>query len=463
MKYIKQARNASATIEQSDIVNHRYIKASMQKKILYILSVTFMIAYFVLPQYFGIELGFDLTAQRIMILAFLFYLLEKKERRQDFWINVSATPGVIWLAVFCFVMIYTAVFRVYMQTFLYNFFEIVGLYIVAYIARNGLGVKQTIKLVNRMGMFLCILGLVEFVMRRSPFSYLETLKGLYTGAYIRAGNYRVMGPANHSLGYGLMLVVMLSLSCLDTEDDEINLFANFPYFVLIIINVFLTGSRSTIAVMGLEVIILFILSARRHKKKEILMGLTAVLVIALLVVVTWGHSFSNYIMLQLSCVFDEIFGTTYAEKFGADLEQLADSRMYREQLTKLFTVGLNPLLGRGSKPGFSWEIDGWYIKSIDNFYVATFIRYAYPGLISYMLYIVAHVFAAVKSLFKYKSGLFRCLALGIVMYFLNLWWLDGLMTYKYVYILMALLLACYDRNKKEFIPYGAEFTEKGVK
>ena len=41
---------------------------------------------------------------------------------------------------------------------------------------------------------------------RTPFAYLETIRGLYTGGMIRSGSYRIMGLANHSLAYGLILI-----------------------------------------------------------------------------------------------------------------------------------------------------------------------------------------------------------------------------------------------------------------
>lgn len=38
-------------------------------------------------------------------------------------------------------------------------------------------------LFRRMLLFLCVLGLVEAVMRKTPFAYLETIRGLYTGGH----------------------------------------------------------------------------------------------------------------------------------------------------------------------------------------------------------------------------------------------------------------------------------------
>lgn len=64
---------------------------------------------------------------------------------------------------------------------------------------------------------IALLGIVEYVLGRSPFSYLETIKGLYTGRFVRSGSYRIMSSCNHSLGYGLMLVTMVPFACYDRK------------------------------------------------------------------------------------------------------------------------------------------------------------------------------------------------------------------------------------------------------
>ena len=100
---------------------------------------------------------------------------------------------------------------------------------------------------------------------------------------------------------------------------------------------------------------------------------------------------------------------------------------------------LNPWLGQGSGYHFSWYIPGGAtIHSIDNFYVANYIRYGYPGLVVYGLLILQAVGEMVRCGIQKKDRTMLCLALAVCGYFLNLWWMDTLQTIKYAYLPIAL-------------------------
>lgn len=410
---------------------------------LYVLSIIFLSVYYILPQYFGIPTPvFDFSAQRIMIVVFLFYLIEKRSRVTEFVKICTSSTGTGWLFIYMFVLAYTTVFRTHIGTLLYSLIESIGMFIIVYIIKKSLGVERTIKLILCFGYILCILGIIEYGMHRTPFSYLLTIKGIYTGSSFRSGNYRIMGPANVYLAYGLILITLFPLSCINFKNKTINLLQNKVLFLLISVNVILTGSRSTLAIFIIELISLFIFSERETRKKTFIAGIVIIITVAFLVFVTQGSSFSNYILLQVTSVIDEIFDTTYSAKYGADLVKLHDSSEYRKYLPQIFVhEALNPILGRGSQGSFAWWVDGYLIDSIDNFYVALYIRYAYPGMISYIFYCLTFIVSAIKQGIKTKSGITLALFVGIAAYFLNLWWIDTLMTIKYVYVLFALLIA----------------------
>ena len=82
------------------------------------------------------------------------------------------------------------------------------------------------------------------------------------------------------------------------------------------------------------------------------------------------------------------------------------------------------------------------IKSIDNYYVQQYIKYAYPGLITYCLFIITTVITMVYNIIKYKSGTYKLLLIAVCCYFFNLWYLDALQTLKFVYVIIALFFAC---------------------
>lgn len=129
-------------------------------------------AYYILPQYFGIRLpGFDLTAQRMLITILCLFLLSKESRKKMFWEGVRSCRLWLFMAGYLGICFYTAVLRFHIGTFLYPFIELLGAFLVIYVLREYLGSDGFLVLFRRMLLFLCVLGLVEAVMRKTPFAY----------------------------------------------------------------------------------------------------------------------------------------------------------------------------------------------------------------------------------------------------------------------------------------------------
>lgn len=162
--------------------SNRYFENCGERSLGQFLSVSFLVTYYILPQYFGIRLlGFDLTAQRMLITILCLFLLSKESRKKMFWEGVRSCRLWLFMAGYLGICFYTAVLRFHIGTFLYPFIELLGAFLVIYVLREYLGSDGFLVLFRRMLLFLCVLGLVEAVMRKTPFAYLETIRGLYTG------------------------------------------------------------------------------------------------------------------------------------------------------------------------------------------------------------------------------------------------------------------------------------------
>ena len=48
---------------------------------------------------------------------------------------------------------------------------------------------------------------------------------------------------------------------------------------------------------------------------------------------------------------------------------------------------------------------------------------------------------SIISAIKYKSAIIKMCLIGIICYFVNLWWLDALQTLKFAYIIIAIFWA----------------------
>ncbi len=433
----------------------KYIKPAREHKFFYVAAVGFLFTMYVLPQYFGIPFPlFDLTALRIMIVVLVVLIVGENNRWNDLVRVILKEPVGLVLLPYLFVVGYTMVLRVDINAFLNPFIEIMTFYLVIYVIRHCLGIEKTIQLMIGFMYLITFLGVIEYVMGRSPFSYLETIRGIYTGQFVRSGNYRIMSSAVHSLGYGLILVTMVPFACIDLEKNEINLLKRPILLVLIVMNAFLCGSRSTLSVVIIAVVLLMFLSRKAQTKRLILIGGAALIAFAGFLVVFHSSSIGQYIMLQITSIIDSLLGTEFSVAYGADLSALSSSSNYRDQLKYIFTLDwLNPFLGIGRSRGLIAEINGSYIKSVDDFYVAEYIRYAYPGLLSYGAFMLYCLYITWKKGFKAKSALAKGITIGMWCYMLNLKWVDSLQTLKYFYLLAAIIICIpveeEARKKKE--------------
>ena len=199
--------------------------------------------------------------------------------------------------------------------------------------------------------------------------------------------------------------------------------------------------------MGLAVIelgIILVFSGVNNIKKALTVLLVLSIFVCLFLFINRNNSLGQYLLMQIASVIDTALGTRYSEMFGAEIGRLDSSEEYRRFLPQIFTLDwLNPILGRGVKAGFGVEfygVDGEvvFIHSIDNYYVAQYIKYAYPGLISYILFIITGVVTMLRNGLRYKCGLFILIAIAVAIYFINLWWVDALQTLKFIYVYLAL-------------------------
>ena len=429
----------------------KYIKVSREKIYFYRCAVLFIFALYVMPQYFGIPTPFfDLTSVRIMIVFLLIFIISDYDRSGDFADLIKSEKITYVLLPYMIVILYTMVFRADINAFINPFIEILEMYLMIYVIRDCLGVDKTMKLVLGFIYFLVILGIFEAIVQVSPFSYLVNLSGLYTGRFVRGGHYRIMSSAIHSLGYGMLLMTAIPFAAIDVEKKEFNVFKRPVLLALMVVNIFLTGSRSTLGIMFLELFLMFVFSDRKFIRKNILFVIMGLVLVLGIFIAIRNTSVGQYILLQLTSVIDALIGTELAVNYGANLTALAGSTAYRRQLLKVFSVSwLNPLLGIGRNRSFSAVVNGTTIKSVDNFYLAEYIRYAYPGLVSYVLFLVYMGLGMLKDAVKTRSAIIRVVLIGAVSYCIHLYIADSLMTFKYLYLLFAIYLCC---DKTPYIP-----------
>ncbi|MBE5947837.1 MAG: hypothetical protein E7261_02285 [Lachnospiraceae bacterium] len=402
-----------------------------------------IIAGIVMPQYFGIHIGYDITCSRFANLLIIIYMVCSPKIFTHFC-KVTAQCAIFWpAALYLCVAGYTMVFRVDINAFFLVFLEMLTLFMLIYGIRYVVGYKRAIKWVIYCAYFLSVYGFIEYACDQSLFlKFFKTMATAVGNSY-RSGHYRIMGPCGHALAYGLVLILFIAFACLDEERNEINLLKRPVLLFMLFCNVFLTGSRSTLGIAVLEMIIILLFSKRKNIKKSLLGVLGLITVLAVFLLLFHQSSMGRYILGQVTSVVDQFLGTEYAAQFGVSTETLQNSSEYREVLPEIFKLDwLNPIVGRGAKGFGGAEINGIYIHSIDNYYVLQYIKYAYPGMISYILFMIVLLCVLIRDIIESKSALSKIVLIGGFCYFFNLWWVDALQTLKYMNIAIAIFYAC---------------------
>lgn len=446
-----------ACFKNEIVCSERYDPELKRLKVLFGLFVYFIIASIVMPQYFGIHLGYDITCARLGNVLFVVYICASPRIMTHFVQTAMRCEIFYPLCLYLAVAVYTMVLRGSINAFFLVFLEAFSLFMMVYGIRYVVGYRRAIKWVVGCAYFLGIYGLIEFACGKSLFvQYFLTLPAGVESAY-RSGYYRVMGPCGHALGYGLVLMLFIAIICIDVEKNEIYIFKRPILLGLLYVNVFLTGSRSTLGIALLELFLLLVFSKRQTLKKSLLYLGATLIAFVMFLLLFYNTGVGRYLMGQITSVIDQFFGTSYAANFGIEAERLKNSGEYRKVLPEIFKLDwLNPLLGRGREFGGA-EINGFFVHSIDNYYVLQYIKYAYPGLVTYCLFMLVLLAVLIRGLMQkasQTSAVTKAVFIGAVVYFVNLWWVDALQTLKYMYIVIAIFYAARFEEQDRKIKNG---------
>ena len=428
-------------------------------RLLFGLNMFLLIALFVMPQYFGIHIIWDITCSRVANILITIYALVNRKVLYIFIKTALRCPIKIPLLLYLVVTFYTMVLRVDINSFMLPFLEILTFFMLMFAIRYVIGINRAFRTIIGCAYFLSIYGLIEFATGISFYQkFLKTIPASVANS-VRSGYYRIMGPCGHALGYGLLLLLFIPIVCVDYKKNKVFLYKRPFLMILLLANVFLTGSRSSLALAAIEVLFITFISDKEQRKKSIYFTVGIFIFFVFLLVVFYKTRIANYIIMQIAILFDTVFDTQLSVQFGAEVNRLKDSENYRSFLPYIFTLDwLNPLLGRGVKRGFAGKVTNSAgqtatIKSVDNYYICQYIKYAYPGLFAYVSYIIISIKEMIKGLFRYRYQPIKVLLIGFICYYVNLWWVDALQTLKFVYayaaLFFAIILYYKDIDKKE--------------
>ncbi|MGU8607404.1 hypothetical protein ACV3RW_10520 [Clostridium perfringens] len=338
------------------------------------------------------------------------------------------------------------------------------------ILRNNLDLKKIdiiMKIIIFTAFILATLGIVEAITKFNVFSFLDLAKRenlRSSGEFIRMGSIRIETSFGHSLGFGLYLVMFSPIIFFYSVNlKKCNLkYIGYITSVLMIINICLTMSRSTLLILIVQFGVYFLLV--KGLKKVFLVYLL-ILGISAFIVIANIPNIENIGVVQTTknsiySTLDVVFGTDLAKNFSDN--DNTDPYIYRNYLIYYtFNQDFKQLM-EGHGIGFL-RIQPLYFNipklnpyepirtvTIDNYYILSVLQ---SGLISGIGIILLFIIYLKRSyrIFKTKNQ-YSYLALGIFLgvlgYSLHLFMVDELGTMRMVWIPLAILDTIYKEYKK---------------
>lgn len=408
------------------------------------LCAVFLVCVFALPQYFGIGTSaFALTAQRMVLLLVLLAIVIDRAKSEAFMRMSSRCLFLAACIPLLFVALYTAVMRSTPNTFMQIVFDnVLPFLIVLYMAWYRVGVERVVNILVKVFAAVCLIAIFDGLRRINLYDYIHNISSVLGGSVWRGGQYRVAAMCSHPIGFGLYILLMTPLLCVDFKKRVVDISRHWPILLLAAASMLLTGSRFPQAMFFIETALLFILTDKYVKSR--MGGYIAICaLVGLFVIVAFPENriIRQYILLNAAQICDAVLGTDFTSSFGYWQSVLANSSSdYRDLLPMVFLSNdLDPLVGGYVGPIIIEGVD--VTRSIDNNYVSTYIELAWPGVVSTLLLYAFMLWTALLGWRKTRSPLCVCLGLGFALYFVSLWFVDYLGTYKYLFALFALLYA----------------------
>lgn len=409
------------------------------------LFLMYLVSFIIMPNYSGIKISSLplITAQRFfVIIIYTWTFFNKKIQRSfvdSFKQNKFTFPIIIYLIVCLITTLFTGDINAFFGPLVD---QILAFYLMVYCFKNYLKLDEFLNIIKYLIYLVCILGIVEQITGFNIFTLLDSgmTQKLNNGSLMRDNTIRICTAFGHPLTYGLFLIIFFPFTCYDVNRKKIYILQNPIIFILVVINMILTGSRSCIGTMFFEIVIIFILSDKKRMGNILVSIIFSFLITATLIFIFYDAPFMQVILRQIFYVIDELFGTSISLEFGGS-SSIKNSSTYRELLWRIFgNSNFSYFIGKGTIYKLRLIINNRVVESIDNFYVNMFIKYAIPGLVSILYIFYTNLKNAFLNLIITKNKLNYILILLTISYLVNLLIVDELATLKFMFIIFSITI-----------------------
>ncbi|MGQ7889891.1 O-antigen ligase family protein [Paenibacillus sp. WC2504] len=424
-----------------------------------------------LPAYFSVQFGSFpvITAFRVLLLLFIIDQLILKKRlafllntmKKDrlapiilFYTAVICSTSLVHLAMDKDFTSMIGAISIIVEKVLLYYLVLMNINIES--NRNSAYLDKVLHTFCFSAFVLAVLGVIEYFTSFNVFSLLETSnsEAIRYSTYIRQGDLRVASSFLHSLGYGLYLLLIIPIVFYQLRKYMNNKKTiGFKYYVvllfLLLTNLLLTSSRSTLIALAIGFIVYFIMTSLRNK---IIIAYSAVfLCIPFLVFSITSYAddipLVSSVGKNVKALSDTLLGTSLVEDYGKNSEPFT----YREELVRYAfnQEGIDGVFGKGigfirNEPLIFYlptinPYEATVSKSVDNYYVNAKLESGWIGLLVTIIFLLTVLLKIYKQ--RKKDFFYLVLFTSFAGYLIELTMVNELETMRYFWILLAVFSA----------------------
>ena len=420
--------------------------------------IFFAVLYPVIPAYFKI-VGFSFP--NLCCISFILIALIYKKIRLVLKKNIVVFSLLLWMMVNAFIYIYHSYYFGAIWTICT---VIAGLIYVDNIKKQSVFINIIIAIVYVSGV-ICLLGIIEAISGFNIFSFLNTSGDKIMINPARFGLTRIVGFSYQTISYSVYMIICACFAVyllnLKNVLNNRSIVRVRCIYILIVINIFLSLSRSAIIIFLMsQMLFLWKMGMKKVIKTIVIAFFICCILLFFLSYIAPSvfHQVKN-LYYMIIAVFDSNYTSFISKEFGKDNLNAIGTRkdIYGWVYEK---VRNNLLLGVGFKTPFSYKYDSgnlWHTmitkSAIEVEYLLTLYESGIIGLLSEIFVFLSLICSCLKNNFKctvWENKIsFNFLSFVIFISMILMYFMVNQSSEQYVFnILICLFLAYNFRIKK---------------
>lgn len=404
-------------------------------------AMLFLIFFFpLLPVHLGYDFGLSipvLRVHRVLILFMLLFWLFKSKTIPESFKRFPITGFIVVLLLFMSISSFFCAYPVY--SFFYigtMFFEFFLFSLMCYdLIKSEEQVRIIFRIVVLAATIAALVGIIEYITKVNIYSFIKPFRQGMEYALnpqMREGALRIKAAFDHSISFGMFLVLSLNAICYLLWKEKLKIMKNCLMLSLLVIVSAILLTKSRIAIFLLFFNFSLMLFLFRNKIIAISLGVS--LFITIFILNSMGGGSSSFILLMKGSFLP--FSQGNKEMLGSAQARI---KLY---FSLMDLIKKNPIFGYGKINLISMPLD--------NFYLSFAYSFGIICLGIFLLMMLKVIIVGIKSyLSRQYNGeklLIGCMLIGLLSYMIALT-VVALPSYWFIVLLYLAVFSRFSFNK----------------